>query len=207
VHVSPQSIPAGELETLPEPLPLLDTVKSCVCSLKVAVTDLAAFIVTVHPPVPVQSPDQPANSDPAAAVAVSVTDAPCANECVQVPPQSIPAGELETLPDPVPLLDTVKSCGGTALNVAVTDLAASIVTVHPPVPVQSPDQPANSEPTAAVAVSVTDVPWSYECVHVLPQSIPAGELETPPEPVPLLDTVRTCVCSVNVALTNLARVM
>ena len=48
-----------------------------------------------------------------------------------------------------------------SVNVAVTDLAASIVTVHVPAPEQpEPDQPAKFEPAAAVAVSVTLVPWS-----------------------------------------------
>src|SRR3989338_7418400 len=43
------------------------------------------------------------------------------------------------------------------LNVAVTVFAASIVTVHAPVPVHAPDHPANEEPVAAAAVSVTTV--------------------------------------------------
>jgi hypothetical protein len=44
------------------------------------------------------------------------------------------------------------------LNVAVTLRAAVIEVVQPPVPVQAPLQPANVEPLAAAAVSVTDVP-------------------------------------------------
>jgi hypothetical protein len=46
--------------------------------LNVAVTDFAVFIVTVHVPVPVQAPLQPVKVEPAAAVAVSVTEAPLA---------------------------------------------------------------------------------------------------------------------------------
>ena len=46
--------------------------------LKVAVTDCAAFIATVHVPVPVQAPLHPANVDPLAADAVRVTDVPFA---------------------------------------------------------------------------------------------------------------------------------
>ena len=38
------------------------------------------------------------------------------------------------------------------MKVAVTLLAASIVTVQGPVPVQAPDQPANFEPAAETAV-------------------------------------------------------
>ena len=44
------------------------------------------------------------------------------------------------------------------LNVAVTLRAAVIDVAQVPVPVQAPLQPANVEPLAAEAVSVTDVP-------------------------------------------------
>ena len=45
------------------------------------------------------------------------------------------------------------------MNVAVTVVAAFMVTVHVPVPVQPPPvHPANVEPDAALAVSVTLVP-------------------------------------------------
>ena len=44
------------------------------------------------------------------------------------------------------------------LNVAVTERAAVIDTVHVVVPVHAPAHPAKVEPLAAVAVSVTDVP-------------------------------------------------
>jgi hypothetical protein len=49
--------------------------------------------------------------------------------------------------------------GGSTANVATTDRAASIVTVHDVVaPEHAPDQPPNVEPDAAEAVSVTLVP-------------------------------------------------
>ena len=49
------------------------------------------------------------------------------------------------------------------LNVAVTLCAELIAIVQVPVPEHPPpDQPANVEPEAAVAVSVTDVPLLYE---------------------------------------------
>jgi hypothetical protein len=41
--------------------------------------------------------------------------------------------------------------GGSAAKVAVTLLAASIVTLQAPVPEQAPDQPPNCEPEAGVA--------------------------------------------------------
>src|SRR3954449_1668581 len=65
-------------------------------------------MVTVHAPVPVQpSPVQPVKVESAAAAAVRVTTVPSANECVQVAPQSMPAGALVTPPVPVPDLLTV----------------------------------------------------------------------------------------------------
>src|SRR6266568_288249 len=49
--------------------------------------------------------------------------------------------------------------GGLAVNVAVTALAASMVTVQVLVPEQpAPDQPPNVELLSGVAVRVTDVP-------------------------------------------------
>ena len=61
---------------MPEPLPLRFVVRANCCSVNVAVTVLAAVIVTTHAPVPVHAPDHPANVDPVAGVAVTVTCVP-----------------------------------------------------------------------------------------------------------------------------------
>jgi hypothetical protein len=45
-------------------------------TLNAAFTDLAALTVTTQAPVPVHAPVQPAKLDPAAAVAVKVTEVP-----------------------------------------------------------------------------------------------------------------------------------
>ena len=74
-------------------------------------------------------------------------------------PQLIPAGLEVTvpLPDPVLLTESVKVCGRS--NVAVTEVAAFMVTVQVPVPEQpAPLQPEKLDPPAAAAVSVTTVP-------------------------------------------------
>jgi hypothetical protein len=77
-------------------------------TLKVAVTDLSEFIVKVQVLlVPEQSPDQPAKVEPESAVAVRVTVVPEAKYATHSDPQLIPAGLLVTVPDPVPVLETV----------------------------------------------------------------------------------------------------
>jgi hypothetical protein len=48
------------------------------------------------------------------------------------------------------------ACGMARVNIAVTDFAAFMVTVHVAVPVHAPLQPVKLEPAAAVAVSVTE---------------------------------------------------
>ena len=61
---------------VPLPVPNVFVVRAKeVCKANVAVTDLAAFMVTVHAPVPVHAPLQPVKVEPGAAVAVSVTKA------------------------------------------------------------------------------------------------------------------------------------
>src|SRR5919108_1744142 len=149
----------ASLVTVPPPVPGLVTVRVRP-RVKLAVTDLSSFIVTMQVPVPPQpEPLQPVNTDPSSAFAVRVT-VPWSNVAVHSVVQLlIPEGELCTEPLPLPVTVTVKShC---LMNVAVTDLAASIVTTQVPVPGHAgSDQPPNLEPDAAVAVRVTTVPWS-----------------------------------------------
>src|SRR3954451_14142745 len=95
-----------------------------------------------------------------------------------VGPQLIPPGLLVTRP--VPLSVTESWCWAT--NVAVTFLAALMVTWQLAVPEQAPLQPANLQPGSAVAPSVTEVPSVYVSEQSLPQSIPDGLLVTPPFP-------------------------
>ena len=107
--------------------------------------------------VPEHAPLHPANMDPEEGEAVSVTTVPLRKPEEQVLPQSIPAGLDVTLPLPVPSLLTVSV--GARVNVAVTVLAASMVTWQVlPVPAQAPLHPVKAEPAAAVAVRVTTVP-------------------------------------------------
>ncbi len=105
-QVVPQLMPAGELVTVPLPLPDLATDRLDVCRLKVAVQEVAAFKVTepVVQPVPLQ----PVKVEPDAGVAVRATTVPLLKVVEQVVPQLMPAGELVTVPLPVPAKDTVR---------------------------------------------------------------------------------------------------
>src|SRR2546428_670248 len=150
-QVAPQVMPAGLLVTVPAPVPALETVSVKVCRVKVAVTVVAAESVTVQAPVPEQPPPvQPPKVEPAAGAAVSVTAVPLAKLAAQVAPQVMPAGLLVTVPVPAPAGVTVNTKVGT--KVAVTVVAAEIVTVQAPVPVQPPPlQPVKVEPAAGAA--------------------------------------------------------
>src|SRR5438445_731439 len=121
---------------LPKPTVTLLTVRVNRCMLKVAVTDLDAFMVTVQVvPETVSQPLQPPKVDPPLALAVSV-------------------------PLPVPPLLTVR-VNRCTLKVAVTDLDAFMVTVQVmPETVSQPLQPPKVDPPLALAVSVTIVPLS-----------------------------------------------
>jgi len=79
-------------------------------------------MTVVHVPVPLHPPPlQPAKTDPAEGVAVSVTELPVGNGALHVVPQLMPAGLLATVPVPPPAFVTVR-VEGTAANVAVTAL-------------------------------------------------------------------------------------
>ena len=136
-------------------------------------------------------PDQPANVDPLSWAAVRVTWVPSSNWAEQLEPQLMPAGVLVTDPPPDPEFVTVSVCWEVPVpKVAVTDSSAFIVTVQVPVPEHPPpDQPVNVEPDPGVAVNVTCVPTSNGAEQVLPQSIPAAELITVPDPPPAVAAV------------------
>jgi hypothetical protein len=82
------------------------------------------------------------------------------------------------------------AAGGLELKVALTDFAASMVTLQAPVPLQAPLQPANVKPESGAAVKLTTVPLAKSAEQLVPQEIPGGELATVPVPVPLFVTVR-----------------
>src|SRR5213083_245721 len=200
-HVAPQAIPAGLLVTVPAPAPALVSVRVKDGTANVAVTEVAAFSVTMQVPVPEQPPPlQPEKVEPAVGVAVKVTEVPLANAAAQVVPQAMPAGALVTVPLPTPLELTV-SVKDWIANVAVTEVAALIVTVQVPVPEQPPPlQPEKVEPATGAAVKVTAVPLANAAEQVVPQETPAGALVTLPVPAPALFTVSVKDCRAKVAV-------
>src|SRR6266540_3929018 len=168
--------------TVPVPEPVFVTASVCV-TMNVAVTFRAALIVTVHVPVPEQSPDQPEE-----AAAVSVTSVPSAKLALHVAPQLMPATSEVTVPVPDPALVTVSRWVGGPKS-AVTSRAWLIVTTQVVlVPEQSPDQPLKAEPPEAVAVSVTSVPSAYVALQVAPQLMPPTFEVTVPVPDPVFPT-------------------
>jgi hypothetical protein len=150
-------MPAGFDVTVPAPAPARATVSVYWLSVKVAVTIWAAFIVTMHAPVPAHAPDQPVKVEPAVAAWVSVTTVPGAKVAVQVAPQAMPAGFDVTVPLPLPARVTTRL--RSRANAAWIDRSSVTVVVHVPAPVQPPPvQPTKVDPTAGAAVSVTWAP-------------------------------------------------
>ena len=184
-QVLPQDRPDGVDVTVPVPVPSRATVSANESSAKLAVTLRDWLIETVHDSdVPVHAPLQPANLEPVAGTALSVTEVPAFRTLLQVLPQSMPAAPALTTPLPTPVLVT-DSVYGMAVKVAVTLRASLIVSVQAPVPVQAPLQPEKVEPMAVVGVSVTVVPSAYGWLQSLPHWMPLGEDATLPLPVPL----------------------
>jgi hypothetical protein len=123
----PQVMPLGELVTVPVPVPLFVTESVTGARLNVAVTEVAAFTVTAQLAVPEQAPLQPAKVEPAAGAAVSVSWDPGVTDSLQSAPQEMPAGELVTVPVPVPLLVTES-----VTVVAVAEPLTARETLSPP---------------------------------------------------------------------------
>ena len=164
-QVAPQSIPAGAEVIVPPPVPARATVRPYVTRVNVAVAALAPSMVSVQVPVPLQAPDQPVKVEVPSATAVRVTTAPPSTAAVQVEPQLTPPTLEVTVPPPVPAFAIETG----NVNRAFTSRAESIVTLQPPVPVQSADHPANVAPRSAWAVSTTLVPEAKLAVHAAPQ--------------------------------------
>lgn len=154
--------------------------------LNVAAAVTGPFMITTQVgDVPEQPCFHPLKTAPVAGTAVSVTFVPVAKLALHDDPHDTPAGDDVTVPLPLPLSTTVRVCEAAGWNVALTDMFADMVTVHvDAVPAQPPAHPANTEPVAGDAVSVTVVPEGKPAVHALPQLMPLGLDDTDPPPAP-----------------------
>ncbi len=87
---------------------------------------------TTHEPVPEHAPLHPEKVEPEAGAAASVTVAVVAKEALQVEPQLIPSGLLVTVPEPVPVFETVSVLlpGGAAPSNRAVMVAEALVTRH-----------------------------------------------------------------------------
>lgn len=184
MHSTPQFTPPTFEVTVPDPAPDFAAV-SRFCAVNVAVTLRAALIASTHVPVPVHEPDQPENTYPVAATAVSVTVVPEANGAEHVEPQLMPDASDVTVPLPDFVTDAVKAGENDAVALRACDITNEHVS---DVPLQSPLQPVNTEPDAAAAVSVTDAPDANDVEHAVPHEIPPTFDVTVPEPVPAFAT-------------------
>jgi hypothetical protein len=149
----------------------------------VAVTAPAAFIVTLHVPVPEQAPLQPVKVDVGFGAALRVTAVPEPKFAEHVLPQLIPSGLLVTIPLPLPASETVSKTALSNFAVIVRleftiRLQSIILAVQPP-----PLQPANTEPELGAAPRMKSEPAETE--HPVAQT-PGLEIG-PTIPVPLPD--------------------
>jgi hypothetical protein len=130
-------------------------------------------------------------------IAARLTGVPATNDAAHVPLEHvIPAGVLVTVPLPLTMTLSVNVW----MNVADTDRACVIETLHTPIPVQSPPQPPKTKLVLGMGVRITCVWSKYDALHV------PDEHERPPRsavtvPLPVTDTVRVCR-GTNVALTT-----
>src|SRR4051812_25092157 len=158
--------------------------------MKLAVTDVAAFMLTLHDaPETVSPPFHPLNTDSIPGVAVSVTIVPLSYTAEQFEPQLIPSGLEVTAPLPMPDFLTV-SVKRSRVKVPTIDLDVLIVRRHVSAAAESqPLQVSNLDPATGVAVRVNAVPAPYDAVQVScaeSQSRPVGLEVTLPRPVPAL---------------------
>src|SRR5262245_58495676 len=173
------------------PEPTVVKVNTSCFNVKVAVTLLAASIVTLQlVALPEHVPAQLLNTEFGPGVAVRVTSEPAGYF-----PANGPGVGMAAM-DPFPM--AVSTSAYWAVNVAVTLLAASIVTLQLVVlPEHAPAQPVNTELGPGAAVRVTSVPAGY-----FPGSGPGvGTAAMDPSPSAVS---ANAYCAVKVALTFLA---
>jgi hypothetical protein len=191
-------MPPGSLPTVPLPLPLFEVERTydVVVGIRENVAvQLRLLDIVTDPSAQSALPLHPVKVEPDAAVAVSLTDVPLEKLAWQAVPHEIPAGWLTTVPLPSPAFCVASAYvdGGGAdasENVAEMLTATLPLVTHGSVPAHPPPvHPVNTEPDAAVAVSVTRRPAGKLSAQSLPQLMPVGLLTTVPPPVPAFVSV------------------
>ena len=141
------------MSVFPPPSPPPSPPVSPLGTSNVAVTVLSESIVTVIVEVPLAAPLQPTKELPDCANTDNVTTVPVSK--VAVPAPLIPAGELVTVPTPVPALTTVKLyLVGTLVSLIITELlVASTVPLVLPERIEAVNVSAPSVVVSAVGVT------------------------------------------------------
>ena len=146
----PPMIPGTSEVTVPDPVPVSVTasVLGGITS-NVAIQLRVPFMVTL-PSTQSAPPLHPANVEPPAELGMRVTIVPSPYDSVQSAPQLIPAGLVVTVPEPLPVFDTVRTkvTIGLRSNVAVQRRFPFIVTL-PSLQSAAPLQPTNVDPESS----------------------------------------------------------
>src|SRR5688572_18692429 len=112
-----------------------------------------------HAPLPLHPAPLHVKVEPLSGAAWSKTVLPVRNSDEQAAPHEMPLGLLVTVPEPFPVLTTLKRFVATATtNRAIT--VASLLTEQGAVPEQAPVHSANTEPGAGTGFRDTVVPSS-----------------------------------------------
>src|SRR4051794_7753485 len=126
LQVEPQLMPLGELVTVPWPVPSFSRTRGDFSiAANSAVTVVSPRMMTSHLVAlgSASQPLQPSKTEPAPALAVKTTVVPSrysCSACGQAVPQLMPAGELVTVPWPVPAFSTTRKNFSISLNSAST---------------------------------------------------------------------------------------
>ena len=164
---------------------------------KAAAISTGLTIGRVHGPVPesAHGPSQPAKRPSGAASGVNVTVVPCGTTVpheLSRPPQL----KFEPTIRPGPPTESMSGVGFPTNDAVACCFRSSATSQMAAVPMQSPSHFTNSNPSRADAVSRRTLPFRYEAVHRVPQSIrPSLLVICPPPTTPTLSTRPVVWCA------------
>src|SRR5438067_3057316 len=151
---------------------------------------MVVALVAVKPQVnPWHAAPYPSKCEPALASLRRVTAVPGATAIVQVPGQSMPAGEEMTRPDPAPTR-TTETLAPEA-KFAPTWVSCESSRSQPSMPEHAPLQPRNRMPSAGAASRCTPAPAAICCAQMEAQAIDCAAAVTVPWPTTLMVKVKS----------------